>query len=176
MAEYRLAPGKIFQCAYVVPDLDNALDAFSRNLNIGGWLALGGRKPWPVNYLGNNVGLNISVALGFSGDTMYELIQQHDNAPSVYTGKSGVVEYGFHHWAVATDDVETAVRGYESRGYPKLMSIEGRQGLALYYDARPELPGMIELIKITPEFQAFASMIHDLRQDVGADGPVIRRL
>ena len=176
MAEYSLVSGHIFQSAFVVDDLEKSIDDFSRDLNIGAWLVVGGRKPWPVTYRGEKTGLNITVALGFSGDTMYELIQQHDDAPSVYRRDDSSLAVGFHHWAVAVDDIDSAIRHYEGRGYPSVMSIAGRQGLAVYFDARPHLPGIIELIQITPEFQAFVNGIHGLQRPMSRDGPYIQRL
>ncbi|MFA5630067.1 MAG: VOC family protein [Porticoccaceae bacterium] len=176
MSEYPLMSGKIFQSAFVVENLEKSLDDFSRDLNIGAWLVVGGHKPWPVTYRGAQTGLNIKVALGFSGGMMYELIQQCDEAPSVYRGDDGKLAKGFHHWAVAADDIDSAIRFYEERGYEAVMSIAGRQGLAVYFDARPQLPGIIELIQITPEFQSFVDGIYGLQRPLSQDGPYIQRL
>ena len=168
-----LEPGRIFQTAFVVEDLDTAIESFSRDLNIGGWLQVGGKRPWPAVYRGNEVGLNVRVALGFSGDMMFELIQQTDEAPSVYREIGG---FGLHHFAIAEAGLPATLARYAAEGLEPILTLDGAQGQAAYLDVRPRLPAMLELVQITPSFEAFIGMIRDLSRPCDKDGPFVQRL
>jgi len=43
--------------------------------------------------------------MSFAGHVMIELIEQHNDVPSVYRNIAEKRGYGFHHWGVATADL-----------------------------------------------------------------------
>ena len=80
-------------------------------------------------YRGVTTKMQVSLALAYTGELMIELIQQHDQEPSVFqeTLKARGA-HGFHHWAVGARDFEKSAAHYRSRGYA---------GGILRYRARP---------------------------------------
>ena len=89
--------GPIRQVGFVVRDLDRS---------IAEWLAMG-VGPWYVvrnrvqqaYYRGNPCEVTMSIALANSGDLQLELIQQHDDAPSIFTEFLEMHGEGFHQFA-----------------------------------------------------------------------------
>ena len=85
------------------------------------------------------------------GETNIELIQQHDEEPSVFreTLKARGA-HGFHHWAIGARDFEKTVAHYRSRGYAEAFSDTAPMGFSrrLGFDTTRDLPGMREVIEI----------------------------
>ena len=109
--------GQIIQYAYTVADIDRSMALYTERFGVGPWFRRGPFTPPNARYRGESTGLTISLARAFVGDTMIELIQQHDDGPSVYRK---VIEqgHGFHHWAVGVDDVEERIAYFAALGYP----------------------------------------------------------
>jgi hypothetical protein len=81
---------------------------------------------------------------------MLELIEQHDDSPSVYHEGPGSRRYGFHHWGVMTGSFDADVARYVSLGYKEAFYDELPSGSRVaYMDSTRDLPGMIELIEHT---------------------------
>jgi hypothetical protein len=81
---------------------------------------------------------------------MIELIEQHDDKPSVFgeTLKARGA-HGFHHWAVGTRDFEKTTAHYRALGYAEAFSDTAPMGFrVVYFDTTRDLPGMLEVIEI----------------------------
>jgi hypothetical protein len=172
-----LSPGEVFQQGFVVADLDRAIQSFSRALGVGAWLRLKDARPWKLIYHGRETTVPLSVALGYGGNTMYELIQQHDDQPSIYQDGVRRSGYGFHHWGIAVEDLGARAAEYQKEGgFPEVSSLAGAQGRALYLDGYPAVSGMVELIELTPGFRSFADLIAGLPQSPRNEAPFVKRL
>ena len=77
-------PKGILQVSYVVEDIETAALNFGRNFKLGPWFIRGPFSPPNALYRGQKTDFSISLAMGFSGHLMVELVQQHDDKPSVY--------------------------------------------------------------------------------------------
>jgi hypothetical protein len=100
----------------------------------------------------------VSLARWFAGDSMIELIQQHDDSPSVFRERG----YGFHHWAIGVTDVDAEVARFAGYGYPVAFEDQVPSGARIVYvDATAELPGMIELIEMTEGQERMYTMFRD---------------
>jgi hypothetical protein len=83
----------------------------------------------------------VSLARAFSGHTMIELIQQHDDAPSVLHEGDGPRRYGFHHWALMTKRLDEDVARYRAMGYDEAFSDLLPSGArVVYVDSTRDLP------------------------------------
>ena len=144
--------GQIMQIAYVVNDLDRALEHWTRTLGIGPFFLLESIEVINPVYRGNPCTFDATIALGYSGTMCVELIKQNDDTPSVYQELlRNNPDGGFHHWAVGIEDLEGEVNRYQGRGYE--LAFSGRVAVGdefAYMDTSGELGGMIELIKLTP--------------------------
>ena len=76
--------GKVNQNGYVVRDIDAALKHWTEVMGVGPFYYV---ESVPIDYFsykGVSQDLEISVALGNTGDLQIELIQQRNDAPSIY--------------------------------------------------------------------------------------------
>lgn len=105
----------------------------------------------------------------FAGSTMFELIQQHNDVPSVYREVVAKRGYGFHHWGFVTDRFDAAVADYVAQGYEVAYNAEPMPGVHVaYLDTTADLPGMIEVIEMTPAMEATFTAYHQAA--IGWDG------
>ena len=144
--------GGIVQVSYTVTDIEAAMAGYLANLRMGPWLVRGPFTPPDALYRGKPAKLTITLAITFSGHLMVELVQQHGDSPSVYRE---VMERnggpGFHHWGVASSDFDRDAEAYRARGYEMAFFDRTPVGSRVaYFDSTRDLPGMIELIEMTP--------------------------
>jgi hypothetical protein len=140
--------GDIIQYAYTVADIDTSIGYYVERFGVGPWFRRGPFTPPAARYLGETTGLTITLARAFAGNTMIELIQQHDDGPSVYRK---VIEngHGFHHWAIGTHDADVEIARFAEAGYPVVFEDVVPSGArVVYVDATAELPGMIEILEM----------------------------
>jgi hypothetical protein len=150
----------VFQVAYTVADIEASALAWTQRLSIGPWFVRGPFTPQRATYRGAPTDLSMSVARTFSGETMIELVAQHDDRPSVFRELVQRRGHGFHHWAIATRDLEATLAGYAQQGYEIAFADELPTGASIrYVDTSADLPGMIEVVGLTDAQEAaFAAM------------------
>jgi hypothetical protein len=113
--------GEIRQIAFVVPDIDDAMDYWANMLGIGPFFVK--RKLVLADFVYRgcpSVSPTISIALANSGFIQIELIQQHDDVPSIYSefisgGRSGLQHVSS--W-VTRDEFDAQKKAFLSRGIP----------------------------------------------------------
>ncbi len=140
----------IIQIAYTVADIQEGMRRYTELLHVGPWFLVGPFVPPKGVYRGQVTTMKVSLALAYYGETMIELIAQHDDKPSVFQetlrARGG---HGFHHWAVGARDFEQAVANYRSRGYAEAFSDTAPMGFrVVYFDTSRDLPGMLEVIEM----------------------------
>jgi catechol 2,3-dioxygenase-like lactoylglutathione lyase family enzyme len=99
---------------------------------------------------------------------MIELIQQHDEGPSVYRETFGHDRFGFHHIAITTDRYDAEVQRYQDLGYELVFTDVLQGGRIGYVDTSAVMPGMTELIEYTPAAEARQTRVQ--RASQGWDG------
>jgi hypothetical protein len=161
--------GGIIQIAYVVKEIAASMREFTARLGIGPWFVTGPFTPAEGIYRGSPTRMRLTLAIGFSGHMSFELIEQHDDLPSVYQEVIKARGYGFHHWGVAAPDLDRAVEEYRAQGYPVAFSDRAPRGYRVaYMDTTRDLPGMIELLELTPSLAARYNEVH--QASIGWDG------
>lgn len=141
----------IIQTAFVVEDLDVAVEQFSTRLRVRPWTTLRAVGPQGSVYRGQPAQATFHVGFGCSGHMLYELIQPADDLPSVYREVIDERGYGFHHFGYATPAFDEAVATMRAQGYEPIGSVELPGVRLTYFDTRDTLPGMIELIEASEE-------------------------
>jgi hypothetical protein len=168
--------GGIIQMAYTVPDIEAAATGYVEKLGIGPWFVRGPFVPPAGLYRGAPTAVSLSLAISFSGHMMIELIQQHDEAPSVYREIIERRGHGFHHWGVASDRFDEDVARYRANGYSVAFSDRTPVGTRVaYFDTSADLPGMIELIEIDDLQNDRYGRLHAATVDWDGSAP-LRRL
>src|SRR5580704_11223494 len=89
--------GGIIQCAYVVADIEASIRDFTRRLRVGPWFVSEPFRPPEGLHRGEPTLFRITLAIALAGHLLIELIQQHDEFPSVYREMMLTRGYGFHH-------------------------------------------------------------------------------
>lgn len=159
----------VAQFAYVVADIERSMTDFAVRLGVGPWFLRSRFQPPRGRYRGRPTSPTFSLARAFAGHAMLELIEQHDDSPSVYHEGPGPRCYGFHHWGVLTGSFDEDVARYLAAGYEEAFSDELPSGSRVaYMDATSDLPGMIELIEHTDAQERVYTEIYEAA--IGWDG------
>lgn len=165
--------GGVVQMAYVVEDIQRSMLEFSDRLGIGPWFVSGPFVPPEGRYRGEPTDMSLTLAVAFSGHVTVELIQQHDNKPSVYQETVAKSGYGFHHWAITARDFDAEVEKYQSQGYEVAFTDRSPRGVRIaYVDFRGELPGMLEIIELTDALDAVYAGMYDIARDWDGSAPI----
>ena len=152
--------GGIVQVAYVVEDLQKSIAEFSQKFNIGPWFYSNGYTLKEASYRGKPTDMRMGLALSFSGNMCFEVIQPLDDKPSVYWDVIKKKGYGFHHLGMATTQYEVDVARYQKMGYVLVFEGLTPRGIRFaYFDTTGDLPGMLELIEYNDTQLKFLSLM-----------------
>jgi methylmalonyl-CoA/ethylmalonyl-CoA epimerase len=95
--------GPIFQVAYVEVDFERAVSSWAA-LGVGPFFAAQHVKV-PYDYHGKKLEAELTLAFSYWGDMQIEIIQQHDDVPSVYREWMDGSQSGIHHVCILVDDI-----------------------------------------------------------------------
>ena len=172
------ADQSIIQYAYTVDDIQEGMRHYTERLRIGPWFLIGPFVPAKGVYRGAATKINLSLAVAFSGPAMVELIEQHDDAPSVYreTLKARGA-HGFHHWAIGARDFDAAVARHKALGYAEAFSDISPRGVrVVYFDTTRDLPGMLEIIEMTADAEEQYRTIYQAAKEWDGKTCIVHRL
>lgn len=159
------------QLAYVVENLELALEHWLREIKVGPFFVLRSLEALDKRYRGAPTDVDLDIALGFSGNVCIELIQQKCKSPSVYRELLDSKGGGFHHWGLFAEAFDEAVVRYQQHGH--VLAFSGAVvigGRFAYMDTVAQLGGMIELIEATPGVrELFANLENSAREWDGTD-------
>ena len=93
--------GQIFQLGYIVPDVDASMRFYAETMRIGPFTCNRGFKAPDGWYRGSSEMPELTIAHAYSGRLFIELIEQHDDTPSVYKEHIDKYGYGLHHYGLA---------------------------------------------------------------------------
>ena len=136
----------VFQNAWVVDDLEAACMKWVREMGIGPFFISDYDNVFEdMTYRGEPAPLNMTVALAQAGPVQIELIQPKVDR-CAYRDSVPAGQMGFHHVCVWTHDIEQDTAYFESLGYPAANI--GRVGTThfAYYDTRPLMGCMLEVV------------------------------
>ncbi len=103
------AIGPIMQNGFVVRDWREAAMHWANRLGVGPFFVLEHVAFDECRYKGEPVDLDITVAIAYTGGYQIELVQQHNDAPSIYTEFLACNEPGLQHVGAVVDDLDTAL-------------------------------------------------------------------
>ncbi|OBJ86668.1 VOC family protein [Mycobacterium asiaticum] len=149
--------GSINQIGYVVRDIDAAMDRWVRH-GVGPWFYIGDITVDYFRYRGIDSNLKMSVALANSGDLQLELIQQRNEAPSMYKDFLDSGRDGAQHIAYWSNDYQGLYDRAIAAGYTVAQEgcIGGERGRFAYLDTEFEQGTVIEISDISgPKGQLF---------------------
>ena len=135
----------LFQHAYVVNDLERSVEGWSRLLGAGPFSIRAHHRALRFEYRGTTQEADVSYAFGYLGDTMIQLIEQHDDAPSIYREMYARGEEGFHHVATLVHDFPAAKQYFLDQGFELACELWTGGVDAAYFDTRAVTVGFLEI-------------------------------
>ena len=158
-----ILPGaRIVQMAWVVDDLEAAAHRMSETMGCGPFMMNRHIRLDDPHHRGRPQRTDFSLALAQAGDVQGELVEQHDDTPSVYRdafpdGPPGGM--AFHHVAVIVPDVAEETARYNAMGFETASS--GRFGSIdfTYVDTRPATGFMVEVLPDMKDMHAFFAAV-----------------
>lgn len=154
---------KIIQNAYVVNDLQEAMERFTGIYGVGPYVILPDVKGENLTYRGEPSEMVFSAAFVQTGDINIEFIVQHTDGPSAFRDMFAPGEEGFHHVALIADDYKAEIAAFEAAGYPvatEFTSGGPDSGIA-FIDTTSALGHMIELYQNPVGIKALYDVIRD---------------
>jgi len=130
-----VASGQIFQLGLIVPDADASIRFFAETLKIGPFTCRRGFKAPAGWYRGSTEMPELTIAHAFTGRLFIEVIQQHDDVPSVYKEFITKYGYGYHHYgiAVAPEEYDETLERYYSSGFEDVFTDRLPSGTRIRY-------------------------------------------
>lgn len=125
-----------FQQAYLVNDLGASIRGWSDLFGAGPFVWVPHHKTERFTYRGTSQEADVSYAFGYLGDVMIQLIQQHDDTPSIYRDMFEKGEEGFHHVACLVRDFEAEHRRLLAMGFDSACRLWADGVDAAYFDTR----------------------------------------
>jgi catechol 2,3-dioxygenase-like lactoylglutathione lyase family enzyme len=141
--------GEIRQAGYVVPDIVAAMDYWSRVLGVGPWFYAERVPVVNFRYRGMPSAPVTSVALANSGALQIELIQQRNDAPTMYRDFIDAGRSGLQHVAYWTERFDADLARLTAQGFTIGMSGEvGERGRFVYFETEFHPGSVIELSEV----------------------------
>lgn len=162
-------PGaRVVQMAWVVDSLESAAKRLSRAMQVGPFLMIRHIRLDDPRHRGRSQLTDFSLCLAQAGDVQIELVEQHDQTPSVYRDlfPDGPPRgMAFHHVAVIVGDVFAETARYNQLGFPTASS--GRFGSIdfTYIDTTAAGGFMVEILPDVPEMHAFFGKVRQAAED-----------
>ena len=164
--------GGVAQTAFVTADLRAEIARWVRDMGAGPFFVLDHLLAPGQVYRGEDSRADVTLAMGFAGHMLIELIQPLDDHPSVYRESIELRGHGFHHVGIAFEDVEAACADYKARGFAEAYRAAVPTGGEVVYldDGSGAQRGFIELLPVTPAMdQAFTRFWEASRNWDGSD-------
>jgi hypothetical protein len=135
----------IFQYAWVVRDLDTACRRWIDAFGAGPFFTARHHKAEGYyRYRGDTTECDLSYAFGYSGDAMIQLIELHDDIPSIFHEMFPRGEEGFHHVAILGHDFPADRQHLLDQGL-ELANEMWSGADVCYFDARPQFGCFVEI-------------------------------
>lgn len=149
--ERRPTDRTIFQNAWVVDDAEAVATQWSTEMGVGPFFFTEHTDGLTdVKYRGEPSELSMIVALAQAGPVQIELIQPTTAKPCAYRDSVAPGAPGFHHMCVWTHDIDADSAYFEQLGYPTANIGDAGHVRFAYYDTRPLMGCMLEVVEQNP--------------------------
>lgn len=142
--------GTIRQNGYVVRDIEAALRHWTETLGVGPFYYFDRVPIEEFRYRGEPSPLEVSIALGNWGALQIELIQQRNDAPSMYRDFLAAGHEGLQHVAVWTEDMDGELEALARAGLEIGQSGQiGRSGRFVYLQTEAHPGTVVEVSEVS---------------------------
>lgn len=152
----------IVQNAWVVDDAEAVAMRWATELGIGPFFFTEHTDNLSdIMYRGEPSELSMIVGLAQAGSVQIELIQPTTDKPCAYRDSVEPGTVGFHHMCVWTHDIDADTEYFEQLGYPTANIGDSGHVRFAYYDTRPLLGCMLEVVEYRPAIVENFQLIAD---------------
>jgi len=143
--------GNVCQNGYVVRDIEAAMRHWIEVMGVGPWFYIEDVKTDWLTCRGKASDVKMSIALANSGDLQIELIQQRNDAPSLYREFLDAGFEGLQHMSYWTTDYQALYDRALAHGYVvgHEGQIGGPQGRFAYFDTQAHPGTIVEISDIS---------------------------
>ena len=143
--------GAVRQNGYVVRDIRGAMEHWVRVLGVGPWFYIDRVKMDYFRNRGRDSTAEVSIALANSGDLQIELIQQRNDAPSMYKEFIDADREGLQHMSYWTTEYQALYDRASALGYRvgQEGQIGGELGRFAYFDTELHPGTVVEISDIS---------------------------
>lgn len=163
--------GTVMQLAFVPQDFDAALRHWTQTMGVGPFFRFDHIALIDGKYQGEPSQVDFSIALAYWGDVQIELVQQHNDAPSIYKRWRDEGRDGLHHVCVVVDDLAQAREACAAAGVRVVQEggVAGG-GEVIYVDTGGGPGSLVEIIQLPQSMlDGFAWMREQCRAWDGTD-------
>jgi hypothetical protein len=170
------AIGEIMQLSFVPANVPAALKFWTETMGAGPFVALDHVQTESTLYKGETSAIDFSIYVGYWGEMQIEIVDQHNEAPSIYKDWRDAGMEGLNHVCILTDDMAKSRSVFAERGATILQELKLPGGGEAFYADTGGGPGtIVEVLKPGPGVLDAFAYIKSL--SVGWDGSdPIRRL
>jgi hypothetical protein len=143
--------GEIRQMGYVVRDIESAMRHWTKVIGIGPFFYFERVPMEDFTYRGKPSPIELSIALANSGALQVELIQQRNEAPSMYLDFLRAGSEGLHHLAYWTETFDADLARIAAAGYKIGQSgwVGGPDGRFIYFLTENHPGTVVEISEIS---------------------------
>ena len=165
--------GAVRQNGYVVADIEAAMRHWTEVLGVGPFFYFERVPMQDFRYRGVPSPLEVSIALANSGPLQIELIQQRNDAPSMYRDFRAAGREGLQHVAYWTEIFDETLRGLEADGYVVAQAGHiGEGGRFVYLDTEAHAGTVVEVSEISGSKGRFFAHVAEAAAHWDGDEPI----
>lgn len=140
--------GTMVQLGFVVPSLEQAVESWLAR-GVGPFFEMRHVSLPKQTYRGAPTNVDMSVAIGYSGGIQLELIEQHDESPSLYRDfLREAPAGGLHHVAFMSPRYDEALEHAEASGHPVVQEwVNALGGRFAYLEKRASDGTYVEILE-----------------------------
>jgi len=165
--------GKVMQLAFVPADVPGALRYWTDTMGVGPFFKLSNIVVDAAKYRGEPANIDFSVYIAYWGDMQIEIIEQHNDAPSIYSSWRRDGQESLHHVCIVVDDMAHARAVCAEAGARVMQEVWlPGGGEAIYVDAGGGPGSLIEMICFSPESYSFFDMMREAAREWDGSEPI----
>lgn len=167
--------GEIRQNGYIVRNIESAMRYWIEVMGVGPFFYFDRMPPHEFNYRGQPSSIELSIALANSGNLQIELIQQHNEAPSMYLDFLRKGHEGLQHVAYWTETFDADLARLKSAGYEIGQSGGVSDGRFVYFLAEDHPGTVIEFSEISGRKGKFFKRVAESARIWDGSDPIRKR-
>lgn len=167
--------GPVMQNAFVVDDLDAALDHWVNKMGVGPFYVFEHVQFKEIFFRDRPSDVDMTAAIAYWGDMQIELIKQHNESGSIYSEFRNAGLRGMQHMGVITADLDADLANLKPLGITPVQYGTVASGMRFAYVSSDYHPGaMIELIESNDAITGFFKLMKETAAGWDGKDPVRR--